>query len=114
MTKKAKQSIELGAKYPYDSVPPLDWAHVAAHGIVADLNDRSGIKNGFRGVDPDVRREIVESIAAIIRESSRDLINVAQQLVSLKYANQGMSKRRLSETLHAAAIHAEKALSGGR
>lgn len=71
--------IEMGTNYPYDASdawweadgkkPPRhkDWAHAAARGVLADLQDRGGIKHGFDNVDEDVRRDIVESLAAIIR-----------------------------------------------
>lgn len=65
-----------GARFPYDAPdgcethslpPPADWAHAAARGVLADLRDRRDIKRGFERVDEDVRKEIVESLAAIIR-----------------------------------------------
>jgi len=80
---QAKHSLERGAEYPYDApdnwresddAPPLpatDWSHAAARGILHDLTDRRGIKHGFCGVDEDVRKEIVESLAAIIREAAK-------------------------------------------
>jgi hypothetical protein len=72
--------LQRGANYPYDAPdswraanveepppPALDWAHAAARGVVADLTDRRGIKWGFDNIDPDIRAEIVASLAAIIR-----------------------------------------------
>lgn len=52
--------------------PPEDWAHAAARGVVAELQDRSGIKNQLerQSLDQEVRKEIIQSIAAIIREAS--------------------------------------------
>ena len=77
---EAKHSIELGSTYPYDApdswwqsdetrIPPpaTDYAHKAARGILANLTDRRGIKQEFNNIDEDVRAEIVESIAEIIR-----------------------------------------------
>lgn len=72
--------LELGNKFPFDASdewqsemgpppPPLDWAHSAARGVIADLTDRLGIKNGFNGIDEDVRVEIIESLAEIIRQA---------------------------------------------
>lgn len=46
-----------------------DYAHRAARGIVSNLQDRRGVKNGFNRIDEDMRIDIVESIAAIIREA---------------------------------------------
>lgn len=76
---KAAHSLKRGNHFPYDAsdewwhssaevVPAAtDWAHEAARGILYDLSDRRGIKHGFSGVDEDVRAEIAESLAAIIR-----------------------------------------------
>lgn len=61
-----------GQEYAYDSprrgkARGGDWAVQAARGIIADLSDRRDIKRGFECVDADVRKEIVTSLAAIIR-----------------------------------------------
>lgn len=84
MTEQAKHSLVAGSRWPYDAsdawwesehtkpLPPKDWAHSAARGILHDLNDRRGIKQGFNGIDEDIRKEIAESIAAIIREAHSD------------------------------------------
>lgn len=45
----------------------LDWATRAARAIIADMCDRHTIKRGFEDIDESVRREIVETTAAIIR-----------------------------------------------
>jgi hypothetical protein len=80
----AKQTIKHGNEFPLDAPdawwddagthnpapPPKDWAHSAARGIIANLEDRRGIKHGFENLDEAVRVEIVESLAEIIRESS--------------------------------------------
>lgn len=78
-----KQRLDHGSKFPYDagsnfwegdgnSTPPqaLDWAHAAARGILADLLDRRGVKYALEEVDHDVRVEMVESLANIIREAA--------------------------------------------
>jgi hypothetical protein len=79
MMDAAKHRLEQGAEFPYDAddkwwhgeganpPPAKDWAHAAARGVLADMNDRGGIKHGFRAIDEDVRAEIVESLAEIIR-----------------------------------------------
>lgn len=72
--------LKHGADYPFDAPdnwwrkskhpkpPPADdWAHAAARGVIADLQDRGGIKYGFIDVDEDTRQEIVRSLADIIR-----------------------------------------------
>jgi len=81
---QAQRALDTGAGWPYDSPegwrdengdepPPfsVDWAHAAARGVLADLNDRSGINRGFREVDAEVRAEIVASLSDIIREADR-------------------------------------------
>lgn len=77
-----ERRLVLGDMYPYDAPDAWwlvsdadgawtregdDWAHRAARGVVADLTDRRGIKRGFEDIDEDVRTEIVNSLAAIIR-----------------------------------------------
>lgn len=79
----APHSLERGAALPFDAPdqwwatdekeappPALDWAHAAARGILYDFLDRRGIKHGFSGIDEDVRTEIVQSMAAIIRAAA--------------------------------------------
>lgn len=79
MSDIAKNLIEAAAQFPYDApdawwqasdLPPppaLDWAHAAARGILGDLKGRSGVGNELAGLDEDVRAELVESVADIIR-----------------------------------------------
>jgi hypothetical protein len=75
MTGTAQISLETGRKFPYDQGerrrPPKakDWAEAAARGVLADLCDRRGIKWALQDdeITDDVRREIVASLAAIIR-----------------------------------------------
>ena len=76
MIDHAERSFDIGNKWPYDAparwestmpLPPVDWAHQAARGILYDLGDRGGIKHAFRDIDEDVRVDIVEAMAAIIR-----------------------------------------------
>ena len=59
-----------GEEYPYHEKAPVDWAERAVLGILANLGDRRGIKHELHEVDEDVRVEIVESLAAILREAS--------------------------------------------
>ena len=75
----AEHTLKHGLKYPYDAPdewkegdrkdPPApdDWAHAAARGILADLNDRREIKQGFANIDQGIRVEIAQSLARIIR-----------------------------------------------
>jgi hypothetical protein len=71
--------LDQGEKFPYDAggefweedaeVPPsaVDYAHYAARGIIAELDDRRGIKWELRKIDHETRADIVQSIAEIIR-----------------------------------------------
>lgn len=76
----AKFRLEHGAKYPYDldegedaqPEPATDWAHAAARGVLADLLDRRGIKWELEKVDQDVRVELTQSLAEIIRLAGKD------------------------------------------
>lgn len=81
MSSEAKRSLQHGDKFPFDApdgwevgdpVPPKDWAHRAARGVLADLCDRRGIKWGFQEIDEDVRVEVVESLAGIIRAADEE------------------------------------------
>lgn len=76
----ANLCLNRGDTYPYDDpnrfnddgipvVPARDWAHRAARGILADLSDRRGIKHELEMVDDDVRIELTESLAEIIRQA---------------------------------------------
>jgi hypothetical protein len=65
----AKWTLNHGNEFPFHGKPATDWAERAALGVLADLTDRSGVKHELRNCDDDVRAEIVESLAAIIREA---------------------------------------------
>lgn len=79
MTKEAKHCLKCGEEYPYDNFDQedkrprksKDWAHKAARGILWDLSDRGGIKHGFSGVDEEIRIEIIDKMADIIREAEK-------------------------------------------
>jgi hypothetical protein len=77
-----RHRLSHGNKWPYDAsdawwqssgepdgapADNLDWATRAARAVLADMCDRRGIKRGFEDIPEDVRREIVETTAAIIR-----------------------------------------------
>jgi hypothetical protein len=66
----AQISYRIGNLYPYDDtqdgVPDPHWTVMAARGVLADLQDRQGIKHGFVNVDCDIRAEIVARLAEII------------------------------------------------
>lgn len=72
----ASDMIDHGLEFPYDNdsdidgaKPIADWAHAAARGILSDLTDRRGVKHELNNIDTDIRVELVESLADIIREA---------------------------------------------
>jgi hypothetical protein len=82
MSKKtATNDIKHGDRYPFDASndwwhssggkppKPVDWMHAAARGIIANLQDRQGIKHELevQKIDEETRRELVASLAEIIR-----------------------------------------------
>lgn len=81
-----KHRLEHGANHPYDAgadfwedrtptpPPATDWAHAAARGVLADLCDRRGVKWELDKVDHDVRAELVQSLADIIRQANADAV----------------------------------------
>jgi hypothetical protein len=77
----ALNCLQWGEEFPYDasdkfredalpgtSYPPPaeDWAHMAARGIVADLQDRRVIKQGFANIDEATRIDIIAALRRII------------------------------------------------
>lgn len=85
----AVHRLKIGAERPYDApdnwergrregenpFPAKDAAHAAARGIIADMCDRRGIKHGFQEIDAEVRAEIVETTAEIIRRAYQQLVD---------------------------------------
>lgn len=67
--KYADISIKRAAKSPFDGLAPVDTAHFAAQAVLADLSDRRGIKQELVGLDDDVKIELTETLAEIIRRS---------------------------------------------
>jgi hypothetical protein len=65
------RDIEQGCKYPYDGREPVDAAHRTALGVLHDLCDRKGIKSELFSVDDEVKADIVDALATIIREGMK-------------------------------------------
>jgi len=61
-------NIAKGKEYPYHGKAPQNKAEAAALGILYDLCHRVGIKWELEKVEDSIRREIVESMAFIIRQ----------------------------------------------
>jgi hypothetical protein len=84
MVDETQHDLEQGDRFPFDAPdawwhsnkmpppPPADWAHRAARGVLHNLADRHSIKRGLENVDEDVRAEIAETLAAIIRKAHDD------------------------------------------
>ena len=79
----ADHKLAMGARFPFDApdiwwanggspAPAKDWAHAAARGVLADLTDRGGIKHTLDSIDEEIRVEIVDSLADIIRAASKE------------------------------------------
>ena len=66
MSDLAKHSLQRGAQYPFDATD--EWW--VGDGTNPPPADRRGIKQGFAGIDHEVRVEIVESIANIVRAAA--------------------------------------------
>jgi len=60
------RNIVTGSHLAFAGRPPRNTFEAIAEGIVYNFNDRRGIKNGFAGIDEEVRREIIETTASII------------------------------------------------
>jgi hypothetical protein len=65
----AKRALEHGIQYPYDDRQPVDAAHRAALGILAELTGRGGIGDQLDCLDDDLKIEIVDAMAEIVREA---------------------------------------------
>lgn len=70
----AQNDLDSGRKYPFDqpdddesAIPATDWAHAAARGILSNLKGRGGIGNELEQLDEELRKEIVDEAAEIIR-----------------------------------------------
>lgn len=67
----ARSNLAFGLQCPYDGTTRdvKDWAHCAALGVLSDLCGRRGVKWELQHIDGKTRREIVDSLTAIIREA---------------------------------------------
>jgi hypothetical protein len=69
---KALKHLQHGASSPFDGdidnpTPAVDWAHAAARGVLANLLGRRGVGDELEQLDQELRDEIVEEVAEIIR-----------------------------------------------
>jgi hypothetical protein len=65
---RVERMIELATEQPFDRRQPVDASHMAAQTILADFGDRRGIGRALNDVPDDVRIEITDIIAAIVRK----------------------------------------------
>jgi len=82
MSKALEMGLDLCLKYPYHvdtegrkddwHYTPKDNAEHAALAVIWDFCDRRGIKRGFENIDGEVRKEIVENTAEIIRQLMKE------------------------------------------
>ena len=63
---EAQRTIIAGSHHHYGERPPANKFEAIAEGILHDLHDRRGIKNGFYDIDAATRSEIVATLAGII------------------------------------------------
>ena len=69
--------LKRGTEYPYDhreGVPLRlkdDKYYKIARAIAYDCSDRRGIKQGFYSVDVDVREDIIDKWASIIKDADK-------------------------------------------
>jgi hypothetical protein len=79
---RAREALRYGAQVPFDCEitgdpdefkPPRvkDWAVRAARGVCAELQGRAGMKEIMGNIYPTQARDLVQVIAAIIREADR-------------------------------------------
>ena len=66
--KHVQQAIEVASEHPFDSRQPTDAAHKAAQAVLSDLEDRRSIGRVLEDLDEDVKTEITDILAAIIRK----------------------------------------------
>lgn len=67
-TSHAKDMVVQATAHPYDDRPPADAAHLTAQAVLADLQNRRGLGQVLSDLDGDVREEITNVLAAIVRE----------------------------------------------
>ena len=63
------REYEIAIKYPYDGLDTHECSkeRLIALAILSDLLDRKGIKNAFYDIDRDIKAEIIESMASLIK-----------------------------------------------
>lgn len=68
VTSRVEMVIALATEHPFDGRQPIDVAHKAAQAILCDLNGRRGIGQELDQLDDDLRIEITDILAAIVRK----------------------------------------------
>lgn len=67
----ASVNIEYGNLHPFDASAgdSTDWMHMAARGIIADMQDRPELASALDGMDDAARTEFVSAMMDIIQEA---------------------------------------------
>lgn len=63
----AEEKLRFGEAYPYHGIKPKSREEKVVLAILADLNDRRGIRQELERIDRDTRNEIVRSLVQIVR-----------------------------------------------
>lgn len=59
--------IDLGMETPYDGMTPITIEDIAANAVIATLETRRGVKEALQMVPQNLRGEILEDLAVVIR-----------------------------------------------
>jgi hypothetical protein len=62
-----EKRLAFGIAHPYDEREATDAAHRAAQGVLSELTGRSGVGDELEQLDEDLRIEITDAVADIIR-----------------------------------------------
>lgn len=64
-------AVKQASNNPYHGEPLLNQYELAASSVIRELCDRRGIKHQLENCDADVRKDIIESLAATIELALR-------------------------------------------
>lgn len=68
LASRARWAADMGMRYPLHDKKPDSGPEHAACAILAELSDRGGFDHILDDIDKETREDIVETMAAIIRE----------------------------------------------
>jgi len=68
---EAALAIDQGLRAPYDGDTNVTvWAHMAALGVMHEMQRRSGLGDVLDELDDDLRKELVDKVKRIITQAS--------------------------------------------